>query len=172
MFNKFKKIISILIIIVEALCFTHFAFASDWSYTIETSVGPKTIILPEGKSFEEAYIEMAKLYIEEKADCDRLLKETEELTQQVKEYEASSIHLEELQVELIEKNEEINKLYAKISKGQQFNLVATAGLSVNNTFDKIVGMTVGFGVELFGRWLIMADAAYPLSFTFRTGIRF
>lgn len=172
MFNKFKKIVSFLIILVEALCFVHVVYADDWSYTIDTSAGPKTIILPEGKTFEEAYVEMAKLYIEEKADCDRLLKETEELTQRVKEYEAASGDVEKLQTELIQKNEEINSLYAKISKGQQFNFVVTAGLSVNNTFDKIVGMTVGFGVELFGRWLLMADAAYPLSFTFRTGIRF
>ena len=172
MFNKLKKIISILVIAAELVCFVQIAHAEDWSYTIDTDNGPVTLVLPEGKTFEEGYIEMAKLYLGERADYEKLLAETEDLIAKAKEYEDAVAELQKLQDELAEKNEELNTLYKKVSKGQALNFIITAGISTDLSFNKPTKADVGFGIEILHGWIIMVEASYPLEFTFKTGMRF
>jgi len=172
MFKKFKKILVIATIVTELVCFAQVLHADDWSQTIETSVGPKTLVLPEGMTFKEAYVEMAKLYLEEKADYEELIKQTEDLMQKSKDFEAVSLQLESLQDELSQKNAELNELYKKLNRTHPLNFLVTAGVSTDLTFSKLTSMQVAFGVELFEGWLLMLEAGYPLSFSFKTGIRF
>lgn len=171
MFNLFKKILMILIIFVEGLCVVQAIHAAEWTYTIQTSAGEKTLVLPEGMSFEEAYVEMAKLYIEERFDHEKLIEQTTELIAKSKEFEEISVKLQALQNELVQKNEEISNLYKKLNRVHPVYFLTTAGVSTN-AFAKIDSIDLGFGLELFETWVAVVEVSYPWCFGFKAGVKF
>jgi len=169
--NKFRKFLTWSIIIVEIVCVAQTIHATGWSYEIQTSEGPKTLILPEGMTFEEAYIEMSKLYIEERIDHEKLIAQTNELIEKSKEFEETSLKLKTLQNELVQKNEEITNLYKKLNRVHPVYFLATAGVSTD-AFKKLDHVSIGFGAELFETWIAMLEVSYPWQFSFKGGVKF
>lgn len=171
MFNGFKKVLTILLIVIEGLLISHLVFADSWSYDIETSRGTKTIVLPDGMTFEEAYIEMSKLYIEERYNLEDLMAQTDELVKKAEAYEASSEALQKLQKELSDKTEEINNLYKKLNRTRVVYFLAEAGVS-SAEFKKIDRIDAGFGVLLFETVALIGEVSYPWSFGIKAGVKF
>lgn len=167
----FRKLFAVAIIIVECLCVNQVLSAENWSYDIETSAGTKTIVLPDGMTFEEAYIEMSKLYIEERLDHEALIVQTQDLIAKSKEFEEASVHLQTLQKELSDKNEELSNLYKKLNRVHPIYFMTTVGLSTN-TFKEVDSIDVGFGIEFFEMWIAMIEVSYPWSFGAKIGVRF
>ena len=171
MFKWFKKVLTISIILVESLCVVQAINATEWIYEIQTSAGEKTLVLPEGMSFEEAYIEMAKLYIEERADHEKLIEQTAELVAKSKEFEEVSAKLKTLQDELVQKNEEISNLYRRLNRVHPVYFLTTAGISTD-TFAKVSSIDLGFGLELFESLVAIVEVSYPWCFGFKAGVKF
>ena len=172
MFRRLRKLLTIIIIIVECLCVNQIISADGWSHDIETSDGIKTIILPEGMTFEEAYIEMSKLYIEERLDHEALIAQTQDLIAKSKEFEEASVELQALQKELAEKTEELSNLYKKLGRVHPVYFLTTAGITTGTLFQTVDSINVGFGVELFETWLTILEVSYPWTFGVKVGVRF
>ena len=171
MLKALRRFLIIAIIIVECLCVSQVLSAEGWSYDIETSQGTKTIVLPEGMTFEQAYIAMSKLYIEERIDHEALIAQTENLVLQAKEFEAASVKLKELQSELVAKEEEIASLYKKLNRIHPVYFLFTGGVSTNE-FKAVDSIDIGFGAELFEYLVVIAEVSYPWSLSLKAGVRF
>lgn len=171
MMEKLRKIIIFLIMFVEVICITNTAFAKDNEFVVSGSFGTKTLIIPEGTTIEEAYVEMAKLYLEEKADNEKLISQLEDIIQKSNDYEVTSLKLKSLQEDLNEKNKELIKLYQEITKPVLFSPLIDFGITTSE-FKKIDGMSLGLGVEILEKAMLSCVISYPFSIGIRAGVKF
>lgn len=171
MLNKFKKIITIFVIIVECVCISQIAFANQVSFEIDTSIGKKTVVVPEGMTIEEAYCEMAKLYIEEKVDHEKLIAQTQDLIEKAQQYEEASQKVISLKETLIDYEKKLAELYKKLAKRPFVSPIVLLG-ATTSTFDKIDSVSLSAGVEVSDSFIVLAEAHYPWSFGLNFGMRF
>lgn len=132
-------------------------------FTVETSRGEQRLVIPEDMTLEEAYVQMAGLYLEERYDLEEALKEIDDLTEEVSDY---IVEVEDLQKEvdiLQEENAELRELYEKERRSQFLRPVASIGAGIDDSFHYVQG---SFGIQLFESWFATTDIQYP----FRLGI--
>ncbi len=82
-----------------------------WETTIQTSRGEQTLTLPEGMTFEEAYIHMAKMYLEERFDHEDLIISAQTLVKQVESFRHENQKLYDLYVQRGEQYKNLSSLY-------------------------------------------------------------
>jgi len=171
MFNRFRRILAIVIIVVECLCVSQVVAAQQQSFKIQTSIGEKTLVVPDGMTIEEAYCEMAKLYIEERASYETLAIQTEDLVSKAKEFEETSRKLVSAKQELADKEAQLADLYKKLGKTPMFSPVVLVGMNTAS-FDRIDAFSISAGVEIYGSAVVLAEATWPWSFGIKAGVKF
>lgn len=147
-----KRIILILLFIPSLL--------AAQTFTIETSRGDRTLTIPENMTIEEAYQEMASLYLEERYDLEEALDNIDNLTEEVEEY---VVEVEDLQEEvdtLQEENEKLNELYEKEIRTDIVSPIASVGFGIEG--DTSYYGSVSVGLQFFESWFITADVSYPV----------
>lgn len=169
MCDKFKRWVSILLIIVEFVALGHLAFAQ--SFQVQTSIGTKTLVVPDGMTIEDAYVEMAKLYIEERADHEKLISQTEDLVEKAKKYEEVSNELNNIKSDIIDKDNEIINLYKKLNQKRFLAPLFMLGVKTEG-FKKVDGVSIAAGVEIFERASLFVEMSYPWSIGLKAGVKF
>ena len=152
-----KKIFTLLLVLIS------FPLIAQESFIINTSQGEKEVVIPEGMTPTEAFLEMAKLYWEERWDHEQTLKREQEAYDQI---DRLNVVIDDLQKEiekLQEQLRETERLLDKALKPDPFALrtIITYG---NNS----VGG--GLSITLFESVGASLSAEYPLGF--RVGISY
>lgn len=167
-----KKFISFLILFLVL-----FSLPAQF-YQIETSRGVQTVEIPEGYSAEDAFLEMAKLYLEERFDHEDLIKEAGLLTASVKRYTEKVENLtsknhsllgDYKQLELL--HDDLIRLYEKKIKARPFTPTLNLGYIHNiETNDSIFLGSAG-GV-LFEKISLQTTFTYPFGVGVTIGVQF
>lgn len=128
-------------------------------FTVETSRGEQRLVIPEDMTLEEAYVQMAGLYLEERYDLEEALGEIDNLTEEVSKY---IVEVEDLQREvdlLQQENAELRRLYEEERKPIFIRPIASIGAGVEDTMNYVIG---SFGIQLLEDWYATTDVQYPL----------
>jgi hypothetical protein len=156
-----------LIFIFTILLFS-FPLIAQESFIIETSEGEKEVVIPEDMTPTDAFLEMAKLYWEERYDLEEALKQIDELIPKIEEYQREVARLEEERDKLEEENEKLVKRYEEalveaqkpelfipyvgIDGGWDFvNDIPAMGIEANLMIKERVIFGVGFDYPLIPR---------------------
>ena len=99
------------------------------AYTVPTSKGDIELTVPDGYTLEEAYIEMARLYLEERWDHEKLLEETSLLTKELNIYIDENKTLRAQYNKLIMSYAKIDELYTELTKVKPMSNVITGNAS-------------------------------------------
>ena len=150
-----KKILLIFTILI--LLLSHLPAVS---FVIETSKGEKTLTVPEGLTLEEAYSEMARLYLEEKWAHEELIEQTNDLIEKSENYKTSSEEMTCLYQELLEKYDSLVASYEKKTKKTFFIPLISAGLGYNITQETMT-YTAGFGIMIYEKMFFKTHISYP-----------
>ncbi len=149
-----KKLLSIIFIVF-------FLFPLG-AYEIETSKGIKTVTIPEDKTMEEAFLTMAKLYLEESYDHGELLEETEKLTEEIEKYKTLVQEKENLYIEQLENYNDLKKTYEKTLKPE--GIIPSLNIGMQYSLeDTSKHFHVQLGVILFERINFYTIVSYPPS---------
>jgi hypothetical protein len=115
-------------------------FAS--SYEIETSRGPRIVEIPEGYTELEAFLEMSKLYLEERFDHEDLLNVVDDLKSNYTKVKQEKSDLDDLYKDAIKDRDDLSDLLSKKSKPKFVSpSVGISGLT-NYTFSVDVGIVL------------------------------
>lgn len=171
MLDKIKRILILLLILIESLYVGNLLFAESNEFEVKGSFGTETVIVPEGMTIEQAYVEMARLYLEERADNEKLIEQFEDLKQKASDFELVSIKLKSMQEEVIEKNKEIIKLYQKLTSPVFLSPLVEFGITTS-TFKQIDSISLGLGVEILEKALLSISLSYPFSIGIKAGVKF
>lgn len=141
-------------------------FAKD--FLIETSQGPERISIPTDMGVEEAFLEMAELYLEERYDLEESLDMIDVLTLEIKEYmflvatyEKESIKLQNEFEELIASFEVENRV--NVLSPILFFGTGIEPLSLKQYF------STRMGIVLFEQFYGLTEISYPLRFGISLG---
>lgn len=154
--------------LIISLLLLSFPLIAQESFIIETSEGEKEVVIPEDMTPTEAFLEMSKLYWEERYDLEEALKQIDELIPKIREYEREVARLEEEIDKLQEENEELVKRYdealAEAQKPELFipyvgldggwdfvNQIPAMGIEGNLMIKEKVILGVGFDYPLIPR---------------------
>ncbi len=99
------------------------------AYTVPTSRGDIELTVPDGLTLEEAYIEMARLYLEERWDHEKLLEESALLTKELDIYIEENKQLRAQYNKLLTSYTKIDELYAELTKVKPMSSIITANAS-------------------------------------------
>lgn len=157
-----------LFIFIFIFCFFLFPLYS-WSTTIETSRGEQTLTLPEGMSFEEAYVYMSKMYLEERFDHEDLLEEVDKLTQSIDSYIEKNQALREKNTNIQEQYEELSNLYEEEARTVFFTPTLQVGLQQNLGKNTIQGH-FGLGGRIYETFHANLLVSFPLSIGLMIGV--
>jgi hypothetical protein len=157
--------LTIIILIFSSLC-NGSLFAKELE--IETSKGIIEIELPEDQSVEESFKEMAVLYLEERWDHEDLLKETELLLQEIKDYQSSVKQVQDLYEETLISYEELKKLYEKETRPDFLSPVLAFSLTI--PFEYTFTGSVSFGILLMEKFQVNTIISYPLGLGLSLGL--
>lgn len=135
-------------------------------YKIETSRGEQTVQIPEGFTVEEAFLEMASLYLEERFDHENLIKATEDLEILLNEYIEDNFRLANSLLEHQNKSQAIIKTYESTAFKKRI-VSPIFGVHI----DTELKFRFDVGVELFELIQINGIYEYPKSFGVRLGFR-
>lgn len=171
MVDKLRKIISFCIIVIEILFITQVSLAESMEFQVNTSIGIKTVIVPDNMTLEEAYIEMAKLYIEERADHEKLIEDTQAIIEKANSFEVVSDELQTLKNDLIEKDNNIIDLYKKLNQKRFFTPVVMFGVGTDS-FKQIDHLSFGLGCEFFESTSLIFEVTHPWSINLKVGVKF
>lgn len=167
-----KKLVGFLILFVMLFSL------SAQSYKIETSRGTQTVEVPKGYTMEEAFIEMAKLYLEERFDHEDLIKETNALTISVRDY---TERVEDLtnknftllgnykQLEVL--HDDLIRLYEQVVKKTPFTPTLNLGYiyNIENNESMFIG---SLGGTIFERVSLQTIFTYPFGVGISIGVQF
>lgn len=158
------------------LCMLIFIFFStEWIFTknfqIETSRGLQIVSIPDGYTAEEAFLEMSKLYLEEKWDHEDLLEESKNLLLSIDSYKKKVDELEISYELVIADNKNLSDLYKKANRIRLvMPKLAIKGIySIEN--EEFSGALL-LGIELFEKVDIVTEIGYPFSIGLQIGISF
>lgn len=165
-FPIFRVFISIVIFLFFA---TESFFAKD--YKIETSRGIQTVSIPDNYTTEEAFLEMSKLYLEERLDYEELLNQMDPLLSSLKSYEKQVEDLKLAYEDSLKKERELANLYKQASK---VTLVAPSLLTgVYYQFEEAnLSASLSFGVSLLEKFHVYTTLSYPISIGLQVGVTF
>lgn len=99
------------------------------AYTVPTSKGDIELTVPGGLTLEEAYIEMARLYLEERWDHEKLLEESALLTKELDIYIEENKQLRAQYNKLLTSYTKIDELYTELTKVKPMSNVITGNAS-------------------------------------------
>lgn len=132
---------------------------SVYAYTLETSRGEIELTVPEGVTLEEAYYEMAKLYLEERFDHEKLISSSEKMIKEYEEYSSLNDRLKEENKVLLEKYEktlsdyeDLLSLYREKNKREFLRPLLGAGYIRN--FEGKDSLTLGLGAMVNERYVL------------------
>lgn len=154
---KNKKIICLLLMIVSLFSL------SAKSYEIETSRGIQKVSIPKGYTIEDSFLEMSKLYLEERFDHEDLLEVSENLTLNINKYKKEIENLNFLYEKSIKENEQLKDLYKEKSKVK----IVVPSFGISAISSKVFSFDAG--IILFERFQITTVLSYPLAFGLRFG---
>lgn len=132
------------------------------AYTVPTSRGDIELTVPDGLTLEEAYIEMARLYLEERWDHEKLLEESALLTKELDIYIEENKQLRAQYNKLLTSYTKIDELYTELTKvkpmsgiitgnasydlvNRNVNLAVTGGWCFYEILDITAGLSTIFG---------------------------
>lgn len=141
--------------------------AQEW--TISTSQGDKTLVVPEGLTLEEAYCQMAQLYWEERYDREELQTAVDELTKKTEDYLASNEGLIQSQTELVQNYKDLTSLYEEKLKTPWFKGLLSVDLGWSPVSNQLNGTLYG-GVLIKERVTLEAGLSYPLEVHLKAGV--
>lgn len=130
------------------------------TFTIDTSRGEVTLVIPDGVTLEEAYQEMASLYLEERYDLEEAIEEIDSLTEEIERY---ILEVEELQKEidaLQEENSILVELYERELRTDAFSPMVSLGFGIEG--DTSYYGSASVGLRFFESWFVTADFSYPV----------
>ena len=156
----------ILCVLVGALAIAGL-FAQEW--TISTSQGDKTLVIPEGLSLEEAYCQMAQLYWEERYDREDLQDSVQVLTEQVSSYIEANKELQKEKDSLILSYSELSSLYEEKTRTPWFRGLLSADFGWSFYDNQMTGAIYG-GVLIKERVTLEAGIRYPWSVSLKAGV--
>lgn len=160
-----------ILLILIPLVFSLNLFASE-EWTISTSQGDKTLVVPEGLTLEEAYCKMAQLYWEERYDREELQKTVSVLTTKTEEYLEVNESLKESYSKLNSDYKELTNLYAEKTKTPLARWVFSLGVASSLEGTKNASFSLFGGVVVANSVLFEAGISYPLGISLKTGIVF
>lgn len=142
-------------------------FAQEW--TISTSQGDKTLVVPEGLTLEEAYCQMAQLYWEERYDREELQATVADLTEKADSYIASNEELIQSETELIQNYKDLSSLYEEKLKTPWFRGLLSVDLGWSIPNNQLNGTLYG-GILIKERVTLEAGLSYPWELHLKAGI--
>ncbi len=139
------------------------------AFSIETSRGTKNLEVPEGFTLEEAYCEMAKMYLEERWEHEELIEKANALVESVEKYEKEldilskkNSALDERYSSLNERYSNLMKLYEEETKIPFMRALVTTGMNFYYTESVPVDITIGIGTVIKDKYILGTE------FTMRT----
>jgi len=139
-------------------------------FTIATSKGEVDLIIPEDMTLEEAYENMASLYLEERYDLEEALAEIDKLTSEAEEYIEEVNRLEE-EVDILQNdNEELQDLYDRETRDEAISILFDIGFGIES--DLSYFLSTSFGVQLFDTWYGQIQVSYPIRIGLSLGREF
>ena len=115
------------------------------AYVVPTSKGDIELTVPDGYTLEEAYIEMARLYLEERWDHEKLLEESALLTKELDIYIEENKQLRAQYNKLLTSYTKIDELYTELTKVKPMSNVITG----NASYDML---NKGINLSVTGGW--------------------
>lgn len=134
------------------------------AYTIETSKGPVELEIPEGYSLEEAYCEMAKLYLEERWDHEKLIVDAKELSDSVDSYIEENRKLREECTTLQNSYDRLVSLYEERTKVKLLQPFMGAHVGSDSEFNSM-SFGLDFGAIVLDRFITYTSVSYPWQIT-------
>lgn len=132
-----------------AILFTLLLFISSLhAFTVPTSRGDVELAIPDGLTLEEAYVEMARLYLEERWDHEELLEETSLLTKELDIYIEENKQLRSQYNALITSYTKIDELYAELTKVDPLKSIITGNASYD-IMSKNINLAIAGGWSIF-----------------------
>lgn len=138
-------------------------FAS--SYKIETSRGPQTVEIPEGYTELEAFLEMSKLYLEERFDHEDLLSSVENLKTSYEQVKQEKSDLDNLYKDAIKDRDELSDLLSKESRPKFISPSIGISGTTNYTFSMDAGIILLEKIQI--STILSGD---PLAIGLRIGV--
>lgn len=158
-----KKICTLIILILS--------IASLHAFTVSTSRGDVELAVPSDMTLEEAYIEMARLYLEERYDHEDLIEATERQTTSVSSYIVANKELrDQYQDLLVDYNNLVEEMNKEI---KSVPLKGFVGMEVD--FEEqftIMKPSILLGGVVFERVLVTTRVGYPWSLGIGVGFTF
>lgn len=139
-------------------------------FSIDTSRGPQTVTIPEGMSFEEAFLTMAGLYLEERFDLEEALEQVDALTEEI---EGLLISIDNY-IEMVDYYESEVERLLELYENALRTAFLQPYLSVGGGIDLLNRPygELGLGISLFEMWFITADVRVPLQIGLTLGRTF
>ena len=134
------------------------------AYVVPTSKGDIELTVPDGYTLEEAYIEMARLYLEERWDHEKLLEETSLLTKELNIYIEENKTLRTQYNNILMSYAKIDELYAELTKVKPISSVITGSMSYD-MINRATYLNIGGGWNLYE----ILDITAGLSTSFSLG---
>lgn len=154
-----KIFLFIVLFLISFLSFTQ-------SFEIETSKGIVKLVVPENLSIEEAYQQIAQMYLEERYDLQESLDIIDSLNKEIDEYiEKVSDYIEKVDNLNLEKDELI-KLLEEKNKPKFISPFLLIGGGVEDINPYSLFVDIQAGIILFERWTLTTILEFP----FRIGI--
>ena len=165
LFSYMKKLFLFTIIFL----FIYSILSADW--TISTSQGDKTLVIPEGMTLEEAYQQMAVMYWEERYDREELQATVEDLTIKSEEYIEANTALRESNDSLIQNYADLTDLYEEKLKTPWVKGLLSVDLGWGIPDNRFNGTLYG-GVLIKERVTLEAGLSYLWELHLKAGIIF
>ena len=157
-------------LLVSSLVFS-LAVLSLFAYTVPTSRGDIELVVPAGYTLEEAYVEMARLYLEERWDHEELLDKSNELTQQVDIYVQENAQLRLDYNLLLDDYKHLAELLESKSKVVAVKGLIGAGATFSESFS-VMSPSLKIGALLFEKITVETYLSYPFSLGLTVGFIF
>lgn len=133
-------------------------------YTIETSRGPQTAVIPEGSTELEAFLKMSELYLEERFDHEDLLDSIDPLKKSIDTYKDNYEKLDSLYKAAIKDRDDLLDLLKEKNKIKIVQPSFGVSASLNKTF------SFDAGIIFLEKLQVSTILSYPYSIGIRFGV--
>ncbi len=140
------------------------------SYVVDTSKGPQVVEIPSGYTTLEAYLEMSKLYLEERYDLEELQLTVTPLLDSIEQYKKDVKGLEDSNEILIQDYKDLEILYKDKSKVRVFQPTISLGVQQGGIGE--IHFHVSFGGILFEKIMLQTMISYPFALGISIGVQF
>lgn len=159
-----KLLVGLLIIFMTSLSLP------AWETTIETSRGEQRLTLPEGMTFEEAYVQMAKMYLEERFDHEDLIISAQTLVKQVESFRHENLKLYDLYKEQQEQYKNLDSLYQEALR-KRFIIPSMHLGALYDIEEQQVQVQGMFGVIVLERFSVHTLLQFPFAVGMSVGVQ-